>query len=107
MTEIYGHKWPSSFGESDTDGTWAKGLADMTGEELKTGFVACITSGDEWPPSLQKFRVMCRPPAPLKRENEAMYLFPPDRQLPHLLSDEARVVSRAAIASLRSKVTAC
>jgi hypothetical protein len=109
MTEIYGHKWTSSYGDSDRDGTWAKALADMSLDDLKAGFIACITSGEAWPPSLPEFRAMCRPPAPAKpvqRENEAMYRVPPDRQIPHLLSEEARSSRRAAIAALRSKVKA-
>lgn len=106
MTEIYGHKWTSSFGDSDGEGTWAKGLADMSGEELKTGFVACVTSGDEWPPSLPKFRVMCRPPAAQKRENEAMYRVAPSHQLTHEITAETRQYGRSMCAYLKSTLVA-
>lgn len=99
MADIYGHKWTSNYGDSDNDGTWAKGLADMTGEDLKRGFFACLQSGDAWPPSLPEFRSLCKPP---KRENESMYRIPPERQLPHMLSDERRQVGRSAIANLKA-----
>jgi hypothetical protein len=63
MTEIYGHRWSATFGES-TDGnsaaeTWAKGLAGVTGPQLADGLKACITSSDPWPPTLPQFRSMC------------------------------------------------
>lgn len=101
MTEIYGHRWVSSYGTSDKEGTWAKGLVDMTESDLATGYIACIKSGKAWPPSLPEFRSMCRPIAE-KRENEAMYRMPPSRQLPHLLSDERRVAGRSAIAEAKA-----
>lgn len=101
MAEIYGHKWTSAYGDSDADGTWAKGLADMSNADLKQGFLACIQRGDAWPPSLPEFRALCKPE---KRENEAMYRFPPDRQLPHKLSDESRSKGRAALAAARAAI---
>lgn len=102
MTEIYGHKWTSSYGDSDADSTWAKGLADMSNAELKAGFFACLNSGEAWPPSLPQFRAMCRQPRE-KREHAAAYQAPPSLQLPHLLNDESRAKGRAAIAALKSK----
>lgn len=59
MTEIYGHKWTSSFGDSDDEGTWAAGLADLSMEQLKSGFIACVRRADPWPPSLPEFRTLC------------------------------------------------
>lgn len=63
MTEIYGHRWSATFGES-TEGnsaadTWAKGLAGITPAQLADGLKACITSSDPWPPTLPEFRAMC------------------------------------------------
>lgn len=103
MAEIYGHKWTSAYGDIDRDGTWAQGLADMSNIELRAGFVACVKRSESWPPSLPEFRALCRPVVE-KRENEAMYRFPPDRQLPHLLSDEARANGRAALAAARQAI---
>lgn len=102
MQRIYGAKWASQYGASD-DGTWDAGLSKFSEEDVFAGLQACIESREEWPPSLPQFRALCRPE---KRENEAMYRFPPDRQLPHLLSEEARSNGRAALAALRSKVKA-
>jgi hypothetical protein len=100
MAEIYGHKWTSSYGDIDKDGTWAQGLADMRPDELRTGFVSCVKRGDPWPPSLPEFRALCRP-APGKREHAAMYGLPPSRQLPHKIDDDARAKGRAAVARIR------
>ena len=102
MTEIYGHKWTSSYGTSDTDGTWAKALADMSNDDLKAGFFACLHSGEAWPPSLPEFRVMCRPKK-VQRENEAVYRYT-GPTLPHLLSDERRAAGRAQVASALAKL---
>lgn len=98
MTEIYGHKWTSSYGETDTDGTWAKCLADLSGDELKRGFRTCMTNGEPWPPSLPEFRAMCKPP---QRENERIYRYSPDRMLPKKLTDAERETGRAHIAELK------
>lgn len=63
MTEIYGHRWTSSYGaESGQDGaagTWAKGLAGISPAQIAEGLRACIASGDPWPPALPEFRAMC------------------------------------------------
>ncbi|MBX9609717.1 MAG: hypothetical protein K2Y51_26140 [Gammaproteobacteria bacterium] len=100
MAEIYGHKWTSAYGYEDADGTWAKGLADMSSDELKAGFIACVTRDDSWPPSLPEFRALCRPPKS-QREHAAMYRLPPERQLPHLLTDEQRAAGRAHVAAAK------
>jgi hypothetical protein len=101
MTQIYGHKWSSSFGESDTDNTWAKGLADLTVDELKKGFIACVKSGEAWPPTLPEFRILCRP---AQRVNEAMYRAPANLPLTHKLSDDQRKVGREHLSGMLSKL---
>ena len=101
MQRVYGAKWASQYGDTD-DGTWTTALAEFSEAEVFAGIQACIDSGDEWPPSLPQFRALCRP-AP--RENAAMYRLPPERQLPHLLTDEARASGRANIAKLRASLT--
>ena len=100
MTEIYGHKWVSSYGESDLDGTWAKCLADLSGEELKQGFRTCMTNGEPWPPSLPQFRAYCKPP---QRENEAMYRSA-GPMLEHKLSQEQKTNGRSHIAAMKAQV---
>jgi hypothetical protein len=102
MQRIYGYRWSSQYGEAD-DGTWSAGLREFSETEIFVAIQACVDSTEKWPPGLPEFRALCRP---VKRENEAMYRMPPDRQLPHLLSEEARSSGRAAIAALRSKVKA-
>lgn len=68
MGNTFMHKWNSYAGEIDgacfVD--WSKGLADLTEEELKTGVNKLPTlppnpSGESWPPSLNEFRLLCRP----------------------------------------------
>ena len=69
MAHIYAHRWTSKMGISAIDDkseltpaakTWATGLADVLSGEINNGLLACIDSGDEWPPSLPEFKKMCR-----------------------------------------------
>lgn len=103
MAEIYGHKWTSNYGASDSEGTWAKGLADMSNTDLKRGFFACLNNGEAWPPSLPEFRALCKAP---KRENSAMYALPASRQLPHKLNDDSRSKGREMLAALKAGLRA-
>ena len=58
MSRLYGHKWSSGFGETD-DGTWLRGLRDMTPTQLGQGLQACLEREDTWPPTLPEFRGLC------------------------------------------------
>lgn len=68
MTKTYGHKFVSNYGLAD-DGTWARGLAGITAEQLATGMARCIEQSaercrkghEDWPPTLPEFRAMCLP----------------------------------------------
>lgn len=62
---MYGHRWTSNYGSED-DGTWRKGLAGLTPEQIGLGLVKCLerrpAPGEEdWPPTLTEFRAMCLP----------------------------------------------
>lgn len=57
---MYGHRWVSSFGEKD-DGTWCRGLGDISVDELRHGLDACLKNENPWPPTLPEFRALCRP----------------------------------------------
>ena len=62
MTEIYGHRWASAFGDNPAGSagqTWAKGLAGISPQQLAAGIGACIASAQPWPPTLPEFRQMC------------------------------------------------
>lgn len=62
MTEIYGHKWTSAYGEDAEKGaglTWAKGLMEVTPRQLAAGLSGAIASSDPWPPTLPEFRRLC------------------------------------------------
>lgn len=102
MQQMYGHSWHSAYGATD-DGTWAVGLADFTAEEIGLGLRRCLDRNSSFPPSLPEFRALCRPKQ--KRENAAMYhIPPPDRMLPHKLTDEEREAGRGHLAALRDRV---
>lgn len=61
MTEIYGHKWASTYGQADS-GTWGKVLCDVTGRQIANGMQALARrTGDQaaWPPSAPEFRDLC------------------------------------------------
>ena len=62
MAEIYGHTFTSAFGPDPTGpvgATWAKGLSGLTGQDLARGLSACLRSGDTFPPTLPRFRMLC------------------------------------------------
>lgn len=61
MTDAFGHKWVSQYGETDAGGTWARGLAGLTGMDIARGMARVVASGVEWPPSLGGFRALCEP----------------------------------------------
>jgi hypothetical protein len=62
MAMLYGHRWASSYGETD-DGTWLRGLVGLTREQIGVGISRAIQSGEAWPPTLPQFRAWCEPTA--------------------------------------------
>jgi hypothetical protein len=68
MTEVYGHRWISAWGEgTNPDGTptraaqtWAEGLARYSLDEIRQAFEKLVKRGDEWPPTLPEFMRLCR-----------------------------------------------
>lgn len=58
MTRLYGHRWTSSFGESD-DGTWLACLQGLYPFELARGIRYLIRAGAAWPPTGPEFRDQC------------------------------------------------
>jgi hypothetical protein len=70
MSEIYGHRWVSSYGAAPSD-TWARGLAGMTREQLARGLAACLKTGYEWPPTLPGFCKLCLTIPGVPSEDEA------------------------------------
>lgn len=85
MSEIYGHKWVSQFGEvCDLNGdlasaaqTWSQGLATIPLEAISTGFSALVEKGNEWPPSLPEFLALCQPEKPLAPYHRIATALPP------------------------------
>jgi len=67
MSEVYGHKWASQYGEvCDEKGaltsaakTWAQGLSRLRPEEISVGFSKLVVRADPWPPSLPEFVGLC------------------------------------------------
>lgn len=66
MTQTYGHKWTSSFGEvPKADHAWAKILGGLNGKQIANGLHRMIELGQadpevaKWPPSAPDFRAMC------------------------------------------------
>ncbi len=61
LAEIYGHRWTSAYGDSESGAaqTWAKALRDLTALQIATGLRACVEGCDDWPPTLPRFRAMC------------------------------------------------
>ncbi|WP_156900009.1 hypothetical protein [Luteimonas mephitis] len=61
MAEIYGRHWTDTFGDSESGAasTWARGLADLTPEQLSAGVQASVLAVDTLPPTLGEFRARC------------------------------------------------
>ncbi|WP_445677657.1 hypothetical protein [Pseudomonas putida] len=66
MTQTYGNKWTSSFGEvPKADHAWAKILGGLSGQQIANGLHRLIELGQndpevaKWPPSAPDFRAMC------------------------------------------------
>lgn len=59
MSQIYGHKWTSNYGDKDGDNTWLSGLQDIPETMILAGLSKCLSRQDPWPPSLPEFRQMC------------------------------------------------
>jgi hypothetical protein len=67
MAQMYGHRWVSAYGEtydaqgelSETAKMWKSGLAGLTPQQIARGLEQCMALGDDWPPSLPKFRALC------------------------------------------------
>lgn len=66
MTQTYGLKWTSAFGEeAKADHAWAKILGGLTRQQIANGLRRMIEMGQtdpevaKWPPSAPDFRVMC------------------------------------------------
>ena len=59
MAEMYGTKWTHHYGD-EPNTTWACGLAGLTDRHIARGINAVIDSGEEWPPSLPKFKSLCK-----------------------------------------------
>lgn len=100
FAEIFGTRWTSAQPETPSQG-WIGMCGDLSAADIGTGLIALRNSGAEWPPSAVEFRAMCRP---VKRENAAAYVVPPERQLPHKLDDSRRQKGRAAIAEMKRKI---
>ena len=100
MGKIYGHKWMSSYGESD-DGSWLSGLHDVSVQQIATGLEACRGRLDPWPPSLPEFRALCLGQKLGKNEYgldyvPEVYRTAPVRDRSRLLSSDDRDARRTA-----------
>lgn len=74
MTEMYGHRWTSSFGDkADPESAWATVLQGLTGQQLANGLNVLVHKGEEfdWPPPANVFRSLCLQVLGLPSEDEA------------------------------------
>ena len=60
MTEIYGHKWTSAYGDKPLT-IWANALGRFDNNQLKTGLEKMLENNIEWPPTLTEFMALCKP----------------------------------------------
>lgn len=62
MSEIYGHRWTSAYGEEPVGG-WEVALTGVTPAMVKTGLarMAADPRYQAWPPAALEFRALCLP----------------------------------------------
>lgn len=60
MTEIYGHRWVSAYGERWSP-TWQKGLTGITPGQVRIAIGRCLSGEMAWPPTLPEFKALCHP----------------------------------------------
>lgn len=102
MTEIYGHRWTSSYGE-EPNGAWCGVLASLTGDQVKHGLNALLNSTDPWPPTAIQFRQLCTGDDGLSWERQSHRIYEPDRRLEDLSAKErARVAADNALSDMRA-----
>lgn len=59
---MYGHTWASQYGAAASGSaaeTWGAALAGLSAQQLADGLRACVSSGDEFPPTAPRFRALC------------------------------------------------
>ena len=88
MTEIYGHKWVSSYGD-EPNGAWCGVLAALTGEQVKRGLNALLNSTDPWPPTAIQFRQLCTGRDGQSWERQCHRIYEPEKLLVNLTAKEA------------------
>jgi hypothetical protein len=59
MTQMFGHRWVSAYGASDTDNVWLACLDGLSPEQLRSGMRAVARGGEAWPPTAPQFRKLC------------------------------------------------
>lgn len=59
MSELYGYKFISQFGEEPSD-VWTRTLSDLSAEEIKTGIDSLEKRSDEFPPGAIEFKKLCK-----------------------------------------------
>ena len=58
MTDLFGYKFTSQFGESPSD-TWVRCLEGLTGRQIASGLQALVDDTPDWPPGAGNFRSLC------------------------------------------------
>ena len=58
---MYGHSFISQYGEAGGDAYsfWAKGLHDLSVDEIALGIGLCVDRESAWPPNLPEFKQLC------------------------------------------------
>lgn len=61
MTDAFGYLWTDQHGTEDVGGSWARGLAGLTGKDIALGMTRLIDLGERRAPTLPEFRALCEP----------------------------------------------
>ncbi|MFV0535195.1 MAG: hypothetical protein ACK5MR_16320 [Cumulibacter sp.] len=101
MTEIYGHKWVSSYGE-EPNAAWCGIIDGLEAEQIKRGLTALLESDDPWPPTAIRFRQLCLGQGSNSWERQCHRIFEPERLLEDVTAKElAREAGASALADMK------
>lgn len=69
MTNLYGHKFTSVFGETPHE-DWVTVFVGVTGRQIADGLNQCLENYPEWPPGAAQLRALCLGKNPRNTDSE-------------------------------------
>ena len=104
MTEIFGHKWTSSYSDQPTE-SWCRVLQGITPQQIAHGLNAMMGRDDAWPPTAIEFRNLCLNPGGVDTWQTRCHRIAEHKGLEDLTAKEERIHhGLAQLKKLRAEV---